>query len=435
VTFADEREVMSRRITATATAAIGAVILATAAVSGASGQQPPRNATPPAISGTSRSPNALPASSGHRHRRRHPRRRAARIAGEGTLRLGTSPQHITNGNKFAMLGNGGFYSVFSALPGRKIKYASGAQVWDNSDISPRKATARANGWLLHNSRGKEIPYTSGGNGLLVNPGNVGFQNDLKQRILKFLARHPFESGVYFDNFMMDMRDFPNVNYPIYNQSNQLLFSNPTDYQNAEISFIRNVGAALKARGYYVGVNARGSIPGDNASDTGALSKEWIDRYYPYVSATMIEYWQQRSGDHTVVLSGDDTFYHHWDGWESVMAYAQSKGLGFIPLCYVSSTELAQTRYLRGSYLLQWNGSSRGAILLAGWTSADIWNSAMAFNPGQPTGARYQVATGVWRRNFAHGYVIVNPTRAAVTVRGVSIASGAAILHQNRRRHR
>jgi hypothetical protein len=113
-----------------------------------------------------------------------------------------------------------------------------------------------------------------------------------------------------------------------------------------------------------------------------------------------------------------------------MAYAQSKGLGFIPVCYVSSTELAQTRFLRGSYLLQWNGSSRGAIMLTGWTSSDIWNSAMAFNPGQPTGARYQVTTGVWRRDFTSGYVIVNPTRAAVTVGGVSIASGDAVLHQN-----
>jgi hypothetical protein len=69
-------------------------------------------------------------------------------------------------------------------------------------------------------------------------------------------------------------------------------------------------------------------------------------------------------------------------------------------------------------------------MLTGWTSSDFWNSAMAFNPGQPTGARYQVATGVWRRDFTNGYVIVNPTHAAVTVGGVSIASGDAVLHQN-----
>jgi hypothetical protein len=282
---------------------------------------------------------------------------------------------------------------------------------------------------LHNSSGNEIAYYSGGDGLLVNPGNVSFQNDLKQRILNFLALHPFESGVYFDNFMMDMRNFPNVNYPIYDQSGHLLFSTPSDYQSAQISFISNVGAAIKNAGYFVGVNARGSIPGDNTSDTGDLSKQWIDRYYPYVSATQIEYWQQRSTDHTVFLSGDDTWYHHWAGWESVMAYAQSKGLGFIPIAYVSSTELFQTRYLRGSYLLEWNGT-RGALLWCGWTSSDNWNSAMAFNPGLPTGAKYQVATGVWRRDFANGYVIVNPTQAAVAVGGVSIASGDAVLHQN-----
>jgi len=350
------------------------------------------------------------------------------IADMGTIRLGSSPQYMTNGSKFAMLATGGYYSLVSPLSGMKIKYTTGAQVWDGSDLAASRATARANGWLLHNSSGGEITY-SGGSSLLVNPGNVSFQNDLKQRILNFLALHPFESGVYFDNFMMDMRNFPNVNYPIYDQNNHLLFSTPTDYQNAQISFISNVGAALKAKGYFVGVNARGLISGNSASDTGDLSKQWIDRYYPYVTATMIEYWQQRTSDHTVVLSGDDTWYHHWDGWESVMAYAQSKGLGFIPACYVSSTELRQTRFLRGSYLLQWSGA-RGAILMTGWTSADFWNSAMAFNPGQPTNARYQVATGVWRRDFTKGYVIVNPTSSTVTVGGNTIPSGDAVLHQN-----
>jgi hypothetical protein len=193
--------------------------------------------------------------------------------------------------------------------------------------------------------------------------------------------------------------------------------------------ISNVGAALKAAGYFVGVNAKAYIPGDSASDDGTLSKQWIDRYAPYVTASMIEYWQQRQDTHTVFLSGDNAWDHHWGGWEAVMAYAQSKGLGFIPACYVSSTELVQTRFLRGSYLLEWNGSARGAILMTGWTSSDFWNSAMAFNPGQPTAAKYQVAPGVWRRDFTGGYVIVNPTGGAVSVGGTTIPAGDAVLHQ------
>jgi hypothetical protein len=145
---------------------------------------------------------------------------------------------------------------------------------------------------------------------------------------------------------------------------------------------------------------------------------------------MIEYWQQRSDTHTVFLSGNDTWDHHWDGWQGVMAYAQARGIGFIPACYVSPSELAQTRYMRGSYLLEWDGAPHGSILMTGWTPSDFWNSAMAFNPGQPSAAKYQVATGVWRRDFSNGYVIVNPTHAAVTVGGASIPSGDAILHQN-----
>src|SRR5438067_5075727 len=55
---------MSRHITAAATAALVAVILATGGASGASGSQVPKDVTPPSISGTPRVPNVLSASTG-----------------------------------------------------------------------------------------------------------------------------------------------------------------------------------------------------------------------------------------------------------------------------------------------------------------------------------------------------------------------------------
>jgi hypothetical protein len=142
---------------------------------------------------------------------------------------------------------------------------------------------------------------------------------------------------------------------------------------------------------------------------------------------MVEYWQQMD-NHQVFLSGGQDWQHQWDSWQSLEAYAQSKGLEFWPISYAYSTELSQCRYLRGSYLLEWNG--RGSIMLTSWDGTDSWSSCTAFNPGLPSGAKTQVAPGVWRRDYANGYVIVNPTSAAVTVNGVSIASGDAVLHQN-----
>jgi hypothetical protein len=302
--------------------------------------------------------------------------------------------------------------------------------FDGDDVVASIATCRANGWLVHNSIGQEISYY--GNQQLVNLGNVSFQNDLKQRFLNFLAAHPSIDGVYLDDGGVSAAQFGG-SYPIYDQNNSLLWSNDTDYQNAQLSFLSNVAAALKARGYAVGYNGRGGIAGDSRSDTGELSKWWMDQYAPYVTAVMIEYWHQGQGaccgSHAVDLSGDDTWYNHWDGWQSVETYAQSKGLEFWPADYIAKTELSQCRYLRGSYLLDWNG--KGSIMLTSWDlSTDFWNSCTATDVGFPSGAKYQPVAGVWERQYTRGYVIVNPTKSTVTVGSDTIPSGDAILHQN-----
>jgi hypothetical protein len=264
---------------------------------------------------------------------------------------------------------------------------------------------------------------------MSNPGNVAFQNDLKGRILTFLAAHPWIDGIYFDNFVCDIVGY-GQSYPIYDQNNNLIWSSNADYQAAQISFIRNIGAALKAAGYKVNVNAKCFHRNDPVSNYSTRSKEWMDQYAPYVTSAQTEYWQQRADTHGVFLSGDDTWDHHWSDWETIVPYARSKGIEYWPLDYIAqSGELPQCRYLRGSYLLEWDG--HGSINFTGWSlSQDIWNTCTAFDPGLPTAAKYQVATGVWRRDFTNGYVIVNPTHVAVTVGGVSIASGDAILHQN-----
>jgi hypothetical protein len=303
-------------------------------------------------------------------------------------------------------------------------------VEDGNPAELTKTEARAGGYLLHNASGQEIAYTAGGNGLLTNPGNVSYQNATKTKILNFLAANPGMDGIFFDNFVMDWRGFGVGNYPVYDQNNHLLWSSPADFQAAQISFIKNVGAALKAAGYMVIVNARGCISGSNGCDDGSLTRQWLAQYYPYVTGLMVEYSLQRADTHTVFLSGDNQWDHHWDGWQSVEADAQSKGVGYYPLSYASSTELAQTRYFRGSFLLEWNGSL-GSLLFGCWSNTtDNWNAEMAKDLGQPVGSKYQVATGVWRRDFSNGYVIVNPTASAVVLGGVSIPSGDAVLHQN-----
>jgi hypothetical protein len=336
---------------------------------------------------------------------------------------------MTNADKFASIGAGGYYSLVTSQPGKTIKYTMGTACWDGDDIVASIATCRANGWLVHNANGNEITVSGYSYQTTANVGNTAFQNDLKQRILNFLALHPGVDGVYFDLFGADACNYSNVPYPIYDQSNHVLWSNAGDFQNAQISFISNVGAALKAAGYLVGVLARGYVCGaGEANDTGQTTIQWMDRYAPYVTASMVEFWNQSAGTDAVNLSGSE-WYNHWDGWQSVEAHAYADGIQFWPQSYIHATSLSQCRYLRGSFLLEWNGT--GQIMLTPWSnSEDIWNSCTAVDLGFPSGAKYQVASGVWRRDFTRGYVIVNPTKSTVTVGSSTIPSGDAVLHQN-----
>jgi hypothetical protein len=352
------------------------------------------------------------------------------IDDEGALRLGRSPTTMTNGNRFAIQGFGGFYNIFQALPGRAVKYSEGTFCYDGDDVVESRATCRANGWLVHNSSGQEI--TAYGNQTLTNIGNVSFQNDLKQRILNLFALQPWIDGVYFDSVADSVAQF-GASYPVYDQNNNLLWSNDTDYQKAQLSFLANVAAALKARGYVVGVNARGGLTNNSGNDNGDVAKWWMNQYAPYVTAAMIEYWHQVDCcgvEHQVTLSGSDAWYKHWDEWQSVQTYAQSKGLEFWPVDYIAqSGEDAQCRFLRGSYLLDWNG--KGSQMFWSWVAnADFWNSCTAADLGFPSGAKYQPVAGVWQRQYTRGYVIVNPTASTVTVGSDTIRSGDGILHQN-----
>jgi hypothetical protein len=331
---------------------------------------------------------------------------------------------MTNGDKYSTVAFGGSYNILSPLPGAAIKYIGQSCYAD--DVVADAATCRANGWLLHDSSGHELALGSYSGETLVNVGNVSFQNNRKARILNFLQSHPWTNGIFNDNFVCDYRNFAH-NFPVYDQQNHLLWSSNADFQAAQLSYIRNIGAALKAAGYKVVVNAKCFHPDAITSDYDTDSKGWLDQYGSSVTGATIEYWQQNASNHTVFLTGDDTWYHHWNSWQEFIAYANSKGIDPNPVAYISQTELSQCRYLRGSYLLEWNG--HGSILLAPWVTADIWNTCTAFDPGFPSGAKYQVASGVWRRNFTRGYVIVNPTGSTVVVGGDTIPSGGAVLHQ------
>jgi hypothetical protein len=349
-----------------------------------------------------------------------------------TLRWGSSYQYLTNASSYSFIGigQGEADTCESQNPGRCIIYVSGAQaVYD--DVwwaGVWYSEAKANGWLLHDRAGQEIYYGSGGNGRLTNPGNAAFQQQWITEVTAYLAAHHLQ-GVHIDNFGVEP---PSNGDPTWNIAE---IANQQAYQAAQLSFIKAVGAALKAKGYYVLVNGEAYIPGNNGSDDGTLTLNWQASFAPYVSATEIEYWQQNPNN-TSQLYNDCgcAWTGHWSGWQKVAADAQARGIGFVGLVYGSSTDLRNARFGRGSFLLESIGGPASAF---GWqptTASDNWNGVVAANIGTAAAGKYQVAPNVWRRDFSNGTVVVNPTTAAVTVTvngsSYTIAAADALILTN-----
>jgi hypothetical protein len=230
-------------------------------------------------------------------------------------------------------------------------------------------------------------------------------------------------GMFFDTFVEDELAFKPkcrsngaiATYPFYNKNKQVVVSDQAAFRAATLSFIKAVGPALKSHGYYVMVNGEGGGPGVGGwDDDGSKTKNWMSAYAPYVSDAAVESFQQASGSPTTVRpTGSSAWWQHWDGWASTEAYVESLGVDFSGIEHLSCTNMMGWRYTRASFLMEWNRYTSTWVAMT--NGCNVWNSVTAYNPGLPTGARTQLATGVWQRKFQNGTVVINTNATPVTV--------------------
>jgi hypothetical protein len=176
---------------------------------------------------------------------------------------------------------------------------------------------------------------------------------------------------------------------------------------AQLSFLAAVGPALRAHGYYVLVNASGYIPGDQASDDGSSTAAWWRLLAPYVNGLLNEYYQQISDGSDALRSAGGAWNQNWDGWQRLVATAQSLGKDFVGIAYGPSSDTQRMSYAKASFLLDWNGRGGAFIYEPEDHDANPWNPAWTANIGQPAAAKRRVGDG-WLRRYSAGLTLVNP---------------------------
>ena len=125
-----------------------------------------------------------------------------------------------------------------------------------------------------------------------------------------------------------------------------------------VSFVSRFGTLLKARGFYVLVSATKFVSGDLRSNTGEhVTELW--RHLTPVSTADGGVLAQSPID--VAQLRGTRWYQNWAGWQSLVSVAQKAGVDFFGRTYGSGNDSRAMRYVRGSFLLDWNGKG-GAVI-------------------------------------------------------------------------
>jgi hypothetical protein len=321
------------------------------------------------------------------------------VAGTGLLRNGHLLTSTSGRSRAALLiVSKAQASAAAREPGRSLVYFAGTVVNSRWNLGVPYAQAKQNGWLLTDSAGHPLVSRSNPSNTVVDVGSAAYQGAWLRGVTQFLKEH-HDDGVMIDNVLADIEPLAGTESAAY----------PTQraWAAAQLSFIRAVGPPLRARGYYVLVNASGYVRGNPASDTGEATASWWRRLAPYVRGMMNERYQETPTGSNELRSTGTSWTQNWAGWQRLVGVAQSAGRDFVGLTYGAPGDTRTMTYGKASFLLDWNGGG-GAFVYEPTSDTNPWNGAWTLNVGHPVGKKRPVGTG-WLRRYSRGVVLVNPS--------------------------
>ena len=242
-------------------------------------------------------------------------------------------------------------------------------------------------WFLTDTTGARIQSQYFTGQWMMDIGSAAYQNTWAQNVVADLKAHGFD-GVMLDDANWSAH---------FHAGDRVIAKYPTQqaYQDASTSFLQNVCAQVRSAGLL-------ALPNIQADASRSLRSQWAG----YCSGSVKEYWV-KWGTGTTQQKTDSG----WAGELDQLQDAQAAGKIFLPITYAPTTDVRDMRFARASFLLGWDGSSTSALIYD-VSGTDPWSSEWTASIGTPTGARFQVASGAWRRNFSGGVVLVNPSASA-----------------------
>jgi hypothetical protein len=188
---------------------------------------------------------------------------SAPYTGNGVIRLaGGNWGTLSNTDKYSvLLASANNANAAGALPGRSLMYACGTNTESSDSVSTAcgvsYSDAVANNWILKDASGNYVHY-KGTSVVLLDIGNASYQQRFIADIDTDLRTHPGLDGLWIDDVTGSLYN----NTPVSTK-----YPDNASFRAAMLSFMNAVGPALKAKGWYVAVNAS-IVDGANESVTG-----------------------------------------------------------------------------------------------------------------------------------------------------------------------
>ena len=291
------------------------------------------------------------------------------------------------------------------LPGLSLVYMSGTSIQQAWSTGVSYAEASAQDWLLKDSDGRYVMNVQYG-AYVGDFGNPSYQKRFVKNVSGFM-RATGVDGVFLDDIVAHPGVLTRGVFPAK-------YPTPEAWESAMTSFVTNVGAELKARGFYVLASAVKFVSGDTRSDTGDLTADFWRQLRRGVSALMCEFWLQNPNDVSQMRGEGSHWQANWSGWHNLVRVAQGMGVDFFAHTYGYVADNRAMRYLRSSFLLSWNGRG-GALIHSFRDSVDPYQPTWVRQVGLPVQPMIERSPGVFQRQYTRGIVVVNTTGAPVTI--------------------
>jgi hypothetical protein len=250
-------------------------------------------------------------------------------------------------------------------------------------------------WLLLDSSGRQITNDGYAGYHLMDIGNVGYQDEWARNAVAEAKRDGW-SGIYVDDLSLALHGA---------SATPAKYPTPAAWQAAVASFLANVGAQVRDADlkFIVNINCGVSWPSVR------------DRWLQYVDGTMEEGWMRPSVDPTQPLASSAN--GDWNRQLGEETASEREGKYFLAELPAYPWDSAAVRYGLATELL--GAAGRSSFDVSGFPvyTRALWypDYDAARRLGPPLGTYTELAGGVYRRDFANGAVLVNPTESTRTV--------------------